>query len=196
MERSTPEARGHGPRAWGSGPVTVTDESLSLARSLSLWMRRQASRDERGGRGQCGGRTKRGQSGVWPAPLNWSSLGGPDSPLFCSPLSPAHGRCAQTSQLFLIRGNSALLSRMKPSLFRQPSQARKPETDTKQCHSIHREPSPAFLFLPLGRTRMVTFSTSVPPAPTPVPIPDVQQSMGLSEQDQGWPNSLQHLLEG
>ena len=43
---------------------------------------------------------------------------------------------------------------MKPSLFCQPSQARKPETDTKQCHSILRGPPPSLLLLhiiPLGR---------------------------------------------
>lgn len=39
---------------------------------------------------------------------------------------------------------------MKPSLFHQPGQARKPETDTKQCHSILRGPplsAPLLLWL-------------------------------------------------
>jgi hypothetical protein len=89
----------------GSGPVTVTDESKHVSLSLSLSLSLEAKPLETGevAGGGCWGLTKKGESGVWPAPLNWPSLGETDSSLFCRPLSPLMGHCLQTSQLFLIR---------------------------------------------------------------------------------------------
>ena len=85
----------------GSGPVTVTDESKHVSLSLSLEAGPSLLRQGRWG--WCWSLTKKAESGVWPAPLNWSSLGGPTT-LSSAALCPSlMGRCHQTSQLFLIR---------------------------------------------------------------------------------------------
>ena len=70
----------------------MTDESKPVSVSLSLSLEAGPSllRQERWG-GECWGLTKKAESGVWPAPLNWSSLGGPTASLFCRPLSLTDG---------------------------------------------------------------------------------------------------------